>query len=136
MTSHSCLVHFTIFRFVTIRPIKTKTIKPGVTLNFIAHYQGQASDSALSEMETRHELLAKRDAYLEKCDDVRNQLATLLFEKGSRHDEDKTIEDLYHLVDDDATTLATLTDLLQTMQTDTPTVNVPNSVEPDTTVVV
>lgn len=125
-----------IFRFVTIRPIKTKTIKPGVTLNFIAHYQGQASDSALSEMETRHELLAKRDAYLEKCDDVRNQLATLLFEKGSRHDEDKTIEDLYHLVEDDATTLATLTDLLQTMQTDTPTVNAPNSVEPDTSVVV
>jgi hypothetical protein len=108
-----------IFRFVTIRPVKSKVNArdtADATLGLTVYYRGQASDVAMNEMQRRHEMLCQRDAYLERCDEARNQLTALLFERPSRDDE--TFEALTRAVDDDATPLATLSELLRTMQQD------------------
>jgi molecular chaperone DnaK (HSP70) len=108
-----------IFRFVTIRPVKSKVNAcdtADATLGLTVYYSGQASDVAMNEMQRRHEMLCQRDAHLERCDEVRNQLAALLFERPSRDDE--TFEALTGVVEDDATPLATLSELLRTMQQD------------------
>ncbi len=88
-----------IFRFVTIRPVKSKVNACDTadkTLGLTVYYSGQAIDVAMVEMQRRHEMLC-----LERCDEVRNQLATLLFERPSRQDE--TFEALTSVVEDDAT---------------------------------
>jgi molecular chaperone DnaK (HSP70) len=103
-----------IFRFVTVRPIKTKASIADATFHFTRRDQVQIGNGAASDIESRDELLSKRDAYFETCDILRNQLATLLHEKRGQCDE-TMVDAMHRVVDDDTTKLATLVELLQTM---------------------
>jgi hypothetical protein len=105
-----------IFRFVTLKPIKTRQATSDVAdLKFTFKYDGQAGPVAFSDIERRNDSFEADDSIFAKCDELRNQLATLLYEKRGQY-SDEMVEELYQAVDDDTTALSILTTLLQRMQ--------------------
>lgn len=102
-----------VFRFVTLRPIKSKK-DDDVALDVTCRYPGEVG-SLEEAIERRIASLCARDAYFDACDDLRNQLAALLYENRGQYGE-QAEEDLCRVVEDDTTKLEILKELVQTMR--------------------
>ena len=111
-----------LVRFVTIRPVR-QSGKSSPPAGHVApwpircRYRGQLDADARADVERRLDWLDAYDADAARCDELRNQLAARLCEARPRLTAER-VDALSQAIDDETSTVAVLTGLLQAMSDD------------------